>query len=131
MTKTKIIRIIPSIILYISAVLLIAFAVWSFIYGADIIAQAKAMGQLPDSGVQYEIINYYMGSCGQYAVYAILLAAAGYILQRIQLTTCVPVDSVGTVNNSIDDDDDDDDDADELLENTVETKNESEAKSDS
>ena len=72
---------IPSIILYIVAGLLAAYAVWSYIFCADIISQARAAGQLTTSGSEYDIASFYMSNCGQYAVFALLLAAAGLLLQ--------------------------------------------------
>jgi len=77
-------RIIPSIILYTCAVLVAAFAIWSYTYCADIISQAKAIGQLAASGNEYDIASFYMGNCGQYFLFALLLAAVGLILQRKQ-----------------------------------------------
>ena len=80
----KIFNLIPSIILYIFAGLLAVYAIWSYTYCADIISQAKAAGQLSASGNGYDIASFYMGNCGQYAVFALLLAAAGFIVQGIQ-----------------------------------------------
>jgi len=78
----KNIQLIPSIILYIFAGLLVVYAIWAYTICADIISQAKAAGQLAASGNEYDIASFYMGNCAQYFVYAILLAAAGLILQR-------------------------------------------------
>ena len=80
----KIIHLIPSIVLYIFAGLLAIFTIWAYSHCADIISQAKAAGQLAASGNEYDIASFYMGNCGQYAVFALLLAAAGLILQKKQ-----------------------------------------------
>ena len=75
-------KIIPSIILYTFAGLLLIYAIWAFIHCVDIISQAKAAGQLAASGNEYDIMSFYMGSCAGYVVYALLLAATGLILQK-------------------------------------------------
>ena len=80
----KIIYLIPSIVLYIFAGLLAIFTIWAYSHCADIISQAKAAGQLAARGNEYDIASFYMGNCGQYAVFALLLAAAGLVLQRKQ-----------------------------------------------
>ena len=78
------IQIIPSIILYIFAGLLVIYAIWSYTYCADIISQAREAGQLPVGGIEYDVASFYMSNCGQYVVFALLLTAAGLILQRKQ-----------------------------------------------
>ena len=78
----RILYLIPSVILYLFAGLLAAYAIWGYFYCADIISQARAVGQLPDAGIDYNIASFYMGNCGQYIVFTLLLAAAGLILQR-------------------------------------------------
>ena len=80
----KVIQLIPSIILYICAVLLAIYAIWAYRYCADIISQARAAGQLATSGNEYDIASFYMGNSGHYFIYALLLAAAGFILQKKQ-----------------------------------------------
>ena len=39
---------------------------------------------MASSGNEYDIVSFYMGNCGQYVVFALLLTAAGLILQRKQ-----------------------------------------------
>ena len=75
---------IPGFVLYVIALLLAFYAIWSFIYCAGVISQAKAAGQLAVSGNEYDIMSFYMVNCGQYFVEALLLAAAGLLLQRGQ-----------------------------------------------
>jgi hypothetical protein len=80
----RVVQLIPSIILYVFAVLLAVYAIWAYRYCADIISQARAAGQLATSGNEYDIASFYMGNSGHYFIYALLLAAAGFILQRKQ-----------------------------------------------
>jgi hypothetical protein len=77
----KISQIIPSIVFYIFAGLVFIYALWSFNHCADIISQAKAAGQLAAKGNEYDIASFYMGNCGQYFVFTLLLAAAGFLMQ--------------------------------------------------
>ena len=101
----KITHIIPSIILYIFAILLAVYTIWAYSHCADIITQAKAAGQLAASGNEYDIMSFYMGNCGQYFVSALLLAAAGLLLQRKQSPMSnKPVASVNAINNKANDD---------------------------
>ena len=78
----RVIQIIPSVIFYIIAGLLAVYAVWSYTFCSEVIAQAKASGQLATSGNGYDVASFYMGNCGQYIVFALLLVAAGLLLQR-------------------------------------------------
>ena len=80
--------IIPSIILYVFAVLLAVFAVWGFIRGTTIISEAVNAGQLIVGESLYDIVGFYMVNCAQYFVYALLTAAAGLILQRQRPAPC-------------------------------------------
>ena len=104
MTK-RIRRIIPSIVLYIFTVLLVIYAIWSYKFCADIISQARAVGQLAASGNEYDIASFYMSNCGQYIVFALLLTAAGLILQREQPAKNEPikVDTITAKNEAADD----------------------------
>jgi len=95
----RIIQLIPSIILYIFAGLLAAYALWAYNHCADIISQARAAGQLATSGNEYDIASFYMGNCGQYAVFALLLAAVGLLLQRKRISQNVPNAIVADTNN--------------------------------
>ena len=105
----KVIHIIPSVVLYIFAVLLAVYAIWAYSHCADIISQAKAAGQLAAKGNEYDIASFYMGNCGQYFVSALLLAAAGLLLQKKQSPASnKPVGSVNPLNNKANDDELDD-----------------------
>ena len=76
------IKIIPSIILYICAVLLTVYAIWAYSFCSEMISQARVAGQLAASGNEYDIASFYMANCGQYFIFALILAAAGLLLQR-------------------------------------------------
>jgi len=98
----KILQIVPSVIFYIFAGLLATYAIWAYSHCADIITQAKAAGQLAASGNEYDIASFYMGNCGQYFVSALLLAAAGLLLQRKQPSISnepIFVNSLNKANN--------------------------------
>ena len=58
-----------------------------------------AAGQLVASGNEFDIVSFYMGNSGQYIVFALLLAAAGYILQRNQAVQKEPVSVENSVKN--------------------------------
>ena len=95
----RIIQLIPSIILYIFAGLLAAYALWAYNHCSDIISQARAAGQLATSGNEYDIVSFYMGNCGQYAVFALLLTAAGIALQRKPIVQQNPNTIIQSANN--------------------------------
>jgi len=92
------VQLIPSVILYIAAGLVAAFAIWAYTHSADIVSQARAAGQLATSGNGYDIISFYMANSGQYFIFALLLAAAGLILQRKQPLSTKPHTSVELLN---------------------------------
>jgi len=100
----KITWFIPSIVLYIFAGLLAIYAIWSYSYCTDIVSQARAAGQLAVGGNEYDIASFYMGNCGQYFVFALLLAAVGIILQRKQPETSNPGSVADPSENDVGDD---------------------------
>ena len=100
----KLLHLIPSVALYIFAGLLLFYTIWSYTYCADIISQAKAVGQLAANGNEYDIASFYMGNCGQYFVYALLLAAAGLLLHRKQPVLRKTIASVGQQKDNAADD---------------------------
>lgn len=79
--KTKKIPII-TIILFILAGLLILYSVWAIIQCHGYIAEAIATGQLTVSGNEYDILSFYMSNCAQYVLFAVILAALGWMLMR-------------------------------------------------
>ena len=102
----KVIQIIPSIIIYVFAGLLTIYAIWSYTYCADIITQARAAGQIATSGNEYDITSFYMSNAGLYFIYALLLAAAGLLLQRTKIGQTQPDTVVtSTLSESTADDD--------------------------
>ena len=99
----KAIQTVIGIIFYIFAGLLAIYAIWSFSTCADIISQAKAAGQLAASGNEYDIASFYMGNCGQYVVFALMMAAMGFILQGGQAAQNKPDSSRPSKNDAGDD----------------------------
>jgi hypothetical protein len=97
----KAVQLIPSIILYIAAGLVAAFALWAYTHSADIVSQAREAGQLAVSGNEYDIASFYMANSGQYFIYALVLAAAGLILQRKYLAPASPVLSAELRNKEV------------------------------
>jgi len=102
-------QMVLSIVLYVFAGLLAIFAVWSFIYCTDYITQAKEAGRLAVSGNEYDIVNFYVSNCFQYVVLALLLTAAGFILQRKHPGANEPTDIVSPAEGTATDDTDSDD----------------------
>ena len=70
------------IILYVLAALMMAYAVWSFVYCNNLISEMVNAGQLEFAGNEYDIINFYMSGSAQYVVFALLLAAAGWMISK-------------------------------------------------
>jgi hypothetical protein len=77
-------RLIPSIVLYVFAALIAIYTIWSVSLCADTISQYVASGQLIIKGAEYEVLTFYLTSCGPYAGYALLLAWGGLVLQRMR-----------------------------------------------
>jgi hypothetical protein len=78
---------VSSVVMFISAGLLMSFTIWAYANCKDIVAQAKAAGQLAAKGSGYDIVSFYMGNCGQYFVFSLLLVAAGLLLLKKPLLT--------------------------------------------
>ena len=95
----RFIQVIPSIVLYIAAGLIAAYATWAYSNCVGIISQARAAGQLAASGNEYDIASFYMSNCGQYAIFALLLAAAGVLLQRKPTVQQHPNTIIQSANN--------------------------------
>ena len=102
-------NLIPSIVLYIFAVLLAVFVVWSFSYYTGVIKTAVEYGQITLRGNLFEILSYYMDGCGRYFVYMLLLAGLGVLLQRVQPLSgrSVDPDGVDDVDDNTDSDEED------------------------
>ena len=73
---------ILSVVLYILAGLLMAFAIWSSVQSISYISQMMSQGQLVFSGNEYDIVNFIMTSCVQYVIFAIILFTLGWMLQK-------------------------------------------------
>ena len=73
---------IPSLVLYFFASLLGIYSLWSFINSAEVVGEAARAGQINIWANIYDIVGFYLVNCAQYFVYALLLTAAGLVLQR-------------------------------------------------
>ncbi|MEW9096020.1 MAG: hypothetical protein AB2417_13145 [Clostridiaceae bacterium] len=71
-----------SIILYALAGLLGVYSIWAIINCYKYISQTMAAQQLTFAGNEYDIISFYMSSCSQYILFAIILFALGWIIQK-------------------------------------------------
>jgi hypothetical protein len=69
-----------SIVLFVLAGLLVIYSIWAAIFTADIIKNAVAMGQLVFKGNEFEVVSFYMTNIAQYALFAVVLFALGWIL---------------------------------------------------
>ena len=101
-------RSIPSVIMYIFAALSAAYGIWSINYCNGVIKEAMSYGQVSIENDLYTIINFYVSYCAQYIIFALLLFAAGVLLQKTRgLTSGVSV--AGSVGDGSDVDKESDD----------------------
>lgn len=70
---------ILSMLLYVIAAALAAYAIWAFIFCHDYISELVANDQLTTSGNEFSIVSYYMTNCIQYILYAIAFFFFGKI----------------------------------------------------
>ena len=75
---------LASIILYGFAIFVAFYAIWSLVRTGSLVAGAVAAGQITYAGSAYDIFSVYMVNGVQFIIFAVLLAAAGFILQKIQ-----------------------------------------------
>ena len=73
-----------SIIFYVIALLVFAYAVWATIYSAGIVKEAVDLGQLMIAGSEFEVVSYFMTNVSQPYLLAIVLFGLGWILQTIK-----------------------------------------------
>lgn len=73
-----------SIIFYVLAALLLAYAIWAAVYSIDYISQAIQQNQLIVEGYEFEIASFYMSNVAQYVVFAAILFGIGWILQKLE-----------------------------------------------
>ena len=73
-----------SIIFYVLAALLLAYAIWAAIYSFDYVSQAVEQNQLIIEGFEFEIANFYMTNVAQYVVFGAILFGIGWILQKLE-----------------------------------------------
>jgi uncharacterized membrane protein len=74
---------IVSLIFYILAGLLLAFAVWAAVFSFEYISEMAAMGQLVVSDNLFNIASFHMSNFGQYVVFAAVLFGVGWIVHII------------------------------------------------
>ena len=74
---------VVSVILYVLAFLLLAYAVWATVYSAGIVNEAVTMGQLVIAGNEFEVVSFYMNNIALYVLFAAVLFGLGWILQTI------------------------------------------------
>jgi hypothetical protein len=73
-----------SIIFYVIALLVFAYAVWATIYSARIVKEAVDLGQLMIAGSEFEVVSYYMTNVSQPYLFALVLFGLGWILQTLK-----------------------------------------------
>ncbi|MDQ0149386.1 hypothetical protein ACFO6R_09995 [Eubacterium multiforme] len=72
-----------SIILYVIAVIIIFYMIWTLINCHQYIQTMIAQGGLTVSGNGFNIVSYYMTNCAQYGLFAVVLIVLGVILQKL------------------------------------------------
>ncbi len=58
------------------------YAMWAFTEVQRAVQKAVVAGQLVLAGSEFDIASFYMTGSGQYAVFAVVLAALGWLLLR-------------------------------------------------
>lgn len=91
-----------SICLYVLAGLLFAYSIWALTNSISYIGEMINSGQLAFAGNEYDIINFYMGNCTQYFVFAVLLAAVGFLVWRDRLITTTSTRSEKVISSKED-----------------------------
>lgn len=71
-----------SIALYAIAGMLVLYTIWSVSHSASYISELIAMGQLTVKGNEYDIVNFYMSNSAQFALFAVIIFALGWMLQK-------------------------------------------------
>jgi hypothetical protein len=72
-----------SIVLYVLSGLLLIYTVWAVRQSIGYITDMIRQGQLSPEGNEYNIINFYMSSCSQYAIFSVILFSLGRLLQKL------------------------------------------------
>lgn len=79
-----------SIVLYVLAGIVAMYTVWATVNVHEYIQGVMAQQQITFKGNEYNIINSYVSSAGQYGIYAIILAVLGWILQKLSPAVNTP-----------------------------------------
>jgi hypothetical protein len=78
-----------SIVFYVLAVLLLAYAIWAATYSINYVSKAIEQNQLIVEGYEFEIASFYMTNIAQYVVFAAILFGIGWILQKLDAGTTI------------------------------------------
>lgn len=70
---------VVSIVLYVLAGLLVIFSIWSFVFVSQYLKSQGAIFK----GNEYTFFNYYMTNAVLYDIYAAVLFALGWIIQKV------------------------------------------------
>lgn len=73
---------ILSMVLYALAGLLMFYTAWSAFHSYGYISEMIAMNQLVASENRYEIVSFFMTSCAQYMLFAVILFTLGWLLHK-------------------------------------------------
>jgi hypothetical protein len=101
--------VIPAGLLALAGCLAI-YAAWAYVQVQGTIQAAVDAGQLTLAGSEFDIASFYMTSSGQYAVFAIMLAALAWLILRRPVEAVRPAVPRRGVNRAPSEDDDDLDD---------------------
>ena len=83
---------VVTVILYVLAFLLLAYAVWATVYSAGIVNEAITMGQLVVAGNEFEVVSFYMNNIALYFLFAVVLFGLGWVLQTISFQETISFD---------------------------------------
>ena len=72
-----------SIVLYVIAAIILIYMFWAIANCHEYISAMIAQGGMTYSGNEFNIINYYMANCAQYALFAVVLISLGVIMQKL------------------------------------------------
>ena len=83
-----------STVLYMIAVLLVVYSIWSVVYSFNYISTMMQQGQLVFSGNEFEVVSFYMSNTAQYVLFAIVLFVLGRILHQMSVVEEEDLDSL-------------------------------------
>ncbi|MDP4091582.1 MAG: hypothetical protein Q8930_20245 [Bacillota bacterium] len=86
-----------SIVLYVIAGILVLYTIWGVIHTAQYLNGLFAQGQLTVAGHIYDIVNFYMSSCAQYLIFAVILFTLGVILKKTEIDRSAAFETGDTI----------------------------------